>query len=136
MDVPEEYGGGGVPDFRFNAVIGEEIMRAGAAAPGSASPCTTTSACPTSSSYCTDEQKDRVAARHRLRRADHGDRDDRARHRLRPGRRSPPRPRRDGDAYVVNGAKTFITNGINADLVITAVKTDPQAGAPRHVACS
>jgi alkylation response protein AidB-like acyl-CoA dehydrogenase len=30
---------------------------------------------------------------------------------------------RDGDSYVVNGAKTFITNGINADLVITAVKT-------------
>ncbi len=32
---------------------------------------------------------------------------------------------RDGDHYVVNGAKTFITNGINADLMITAVKTDP-----------
>ena len=32
---------------------------------------------------------------------------------------------RDGDHYVVNGSKTFITNGINADLVITAVKTDP-----------
>ena len=31
--------------------------------------------------------------------------------------------KRDGDHYVVNGAKTFITNGINADLVITAVKT-------------
>src|SRR5204863_8140291 len=32
---------------------------------------------------------------------------------------------RDGDSYVVNGSKTFITNGINGDLVITAVKTDP-----------
>src|SRR5688572_26523520 len=32
MDIPEEYGGGGVPDFRFNAVIGEEIMRADAGA--------------------------------------------------------------------------------------------------------
>jgi alkylation response protein AidB-like acyl-CoA dehydrogenase len=32
---------------------------------------------------------------------------------------------RDGDHFVVNGSKTFITNGINADLVITAVKTDP-----------
>jgi alkylation response protein AidB-like acyl-CoA dehydrogenase len=31
----------------------------------------------------------------------------------------------DGDHYLVNGSKTFITNGINADLVITAVKTDP-----------
>jgi alkylation response protein AidB-like acyl-CoA dehydrogenase len=36
---------------------------------------------------------------------------------------------RDGEHYVVNGAKTFITNGINADLVITAVRTDP---AERH----
>ncbi len=36
---------------------------------------------------------------------------------------------RDGENYVVNGSKTFITNGINADLVITAVKTDP---AQRH----
>src|SRR4029077_10262823 len=33
--------------------------------------------------------------------------------------------RRDGDHYVLNGAKTFITNGINADLVIVAAKTDP-----------
>jgi alkylation response protein AidB-like acyl-CoA dehydrogenase len=32
---------------------------------------------------------------------------------------------RDGEHYIVNGSKTFITNGINADLVITAVKTDP-----------
>jgi alkylation response protein AidB-like acyl-CoA dehydrogenase len=37
--------------------------------------------------------------------------------------------RRDGDEYVVDGSKTFITNGINADLVVTAVKTDP---AQRH----
>ena len=35
------------------------------------------------------------------------------------------RARRDGDHYVVDGTKTFITNGINADLVIVAVKTDP-----------
>jgi alkylation response protein AidB-like acyl-CoA dehydrogenase len=33
--------------------------------------------------------------------------------------------RRENDHYVVNGSKTFITNGINADLVVTAVKTDP-----------
>jgi acyl-CoA dehydrogenase len=35
---------------------------------------------------------------------------------------------RDGDRYVVNGAKTFITNGLSADLLIVAVKTDPDAG--------
>ncbi|TNC29010.1 acyl-CoA dehydrogenase family protein [Amycolatopsis alkalitolerans] len=36
---------------------------------------------------------------------------------------------RDGDHYVINGAKTFITNGGLADLVVLAVKTDPDAGA-------
>jgi alkylation response protein AidB-like acyl-CoA dehydrogenase len=34
---------------------------------------------------------------------------------------------RDGDHYVVNGAKTFITNGLSANLAIVAVKTDPAA---------
>ncbi len=37
--------------------------------------------------------------------------------------------RRDGDDYVINGAKTFITNGQNADLIITVCKTNPEAGA-------
>ncbi|WP_410653455.1 acyl-CoA dehydrogenase family protein [Amycolatopsis sp. cmx-4-54] len=36
---------------------------------------------------------------------------------------------RDGDHYVINGAKTFITNGFHSDLVVVAVKTDPEAGA-------
>src|SRR5207302_969492 len=39
--------------------------------------------------------------------------------------------RRDGDHYVVNGSKTFITNGINCDLVITAVKTGADANNRR-----
>jgi acyl-CoA dehydrogenase len=38
------------------------------------------------------------------------------------------RAQRRGDHYVVNGAKTFISNGAEADLVILAVKTDPDAG--------
>lgn len=36
---------------------------------------------------------------------------------------------RDGESYVINGAKTFISNGKHADLVIVVVKTDPTAGA-------
>lgn len=36
---------------------------------------------------------------------------------------------RDGDQYVINGSKTFITNGVYGDFVTTAVKTDPEAGA-------
>ena len=35
---------------------------------------------------------------------------------------------RDGDSYVINGQKTFITNGYFADLIVVAVKTDPEAG--------
>jgi len=36
---------------------------------------------------------------------------------------------KDGDAYVLNGSKTFITNGWHCDLVIVVAKTDPTAGA-------
>jgi acyl-CoA dehydrogenase len=39
------------------------------------------------------------------------------------------RARRDGEHYLINGSKTFITNGYSADLLILAVKTDPQLGA-------
>jgi acyl-CoA dehydrogenase len=39
------------------------------------------------------------------------------------------RARRDGDQYVVDGAKTFITNGHTADLIVVVAKTDPAAGA-------
>jgi acyl-CoA dehydrogenase len=37
--------------------------------------------------------------------------------------------RREGDSYIVNGAKTFITNGQNADVVLVVARTDPAAGA-------
>ena len=36
---------------------------------------------------------------------------------------SPPRPRRDGDDYIINGAKTYITSGVRADYVVTAART-------------
>ena len=36
---------------------------------------------------------------------------------------------RDGDEYVINGSKTFISNGLNADLIIVVCKTDPKAGS-------
>ncbi|MEO0896115.1 MAG: acyl-CoA dehydrogenase family protein [Bacteroidota bacterium] len=36
---------------------------------------------------------------------------------------------REGDHYIVNGSKTFITNGVYGDFIVTVVKTDPQAGA-------
>ena len=38
---------------------------------------------------------------------------------------------KDGDSYVINGQKTFITNGYFADLIVLAVKTDPECRTPR-----
>ena len=124
MDIPEEYGGGGVPDFRFTAVIGEEIMRAGAGAPGLGLTLHNDICLPYFLAYCDEEQKGRwlpgIASGELVT----------AIAMTEPGVGSDlasmtTTARRDGDSYVVNGAKTFITNGINADLVITAAKTDP-----------
>ena len=43
--------------------------------------------------------------------------------------------RRDGDDWVLSGSKTFITNGIHADLVLVVARTDPEAGLARLLAC-
>ena len=125
MAVPEEYGGGGRRRLPLQPRHRRGDRSAPAcAAPGSASRCTTTSACRTSSRYCTDEQKERwlpgicsgelITA---IAMTEPGIGSDLA--------SMTTTAIRDGDHYVVNGSKTFITNGINADLVITAVKTDP-----------
>ncbi|MGI9002131.1 MAG: acyl-CoA dehydrogenase family protein [Pseudonocardia sp.] len=124
MDVPEEFGGGGVPDFRFNAVIAEEIMRCDAAAAGLGLSLHNDICLPYFLSYAAPEQKARwlpgITSGELIT----------AIAMTEPGIGSDlasitTTARRDGDVYVVNGAKTFITNGINADLVITAVKTEP-----------
>lgn len=124
MEVPEEYGGGGVRDFRFNAVIGEEIMAAGEPAAGLGISLHNDVCLPYFLAYCDEEQKRRwlpgivsgelITA---IAMTEPGIGSDLA--------SMTTTARREGDHYVVNGAKTFITNGINADLVITAVKTDP-----------
>ena len=128
MAIPEEYGGGGVPDFRFNMVLVEEIERAGVGAAGLGMTLHNDICLPYFLAYCNAEQRQRwlpgIAAGELIT----------AIAMTEPGIGSDlasmsTTARRDGDHYVVNGAKTFITNGINADLVITAVKTDP---AQRH----
>ena len=124
MAVPESYGGGGAADFRFNAVLTEEVSRAGV--PGSANGLTLQNdvCLPYFLDLATEEQKRRwlpgivsselVTA---IAMTEPGTGSDLAAIRTTAVR--------DGDHYVVNGAKTFITSGVNADLVITAVKTDP-----------
>lgn len=40
---------------------------------------------------------------------------------------------RDGSDYVINGSKTFVTNGYHASIICLAVKTDPKASGPRGI---
>ncbi len=124
MDVPEEYGGGGVKDFRFNVVIAEEIQRAGVNAAGLGLTLHNDIVLPYFLHLTNDEQKARwlpgICSGEQIT----------AVAMTEPGIGSDLASMtttaiRDGDHYIVNGSKTFITNGINADLVVTAVKTDP-----------
>ena len=124
MQVPEQYGGGGTADFRFNQVLGEELMLAGVGGAGLGITLHNDICLPYFLSYCTDEQKQRwlpgIASGElitAIAMTEPGAGSDLA------GIRTSAVP--DGDDLIVNGAKTFITNGINADLVITAVRTGP-----------
>jgi alkylation response protein AidB-like acyl-CoA dehydrogenase len=124
MAAPVEHGGGGTRDFRYNLVIAEEIQRAGVNAAGLGWTLHNDICLPYFLALADDEQQARwlpgicsgelVTA---IAMTEPGIGSDLA--------SMTTTARRDGDDYVVNGSKTFITNGINADLVITAVKTDP-----------
>jgi alkylation response protein AidB-like acyl-CoA dehydrogenase len=125
FDVPEEYGGAGVTDFRYNVVLSEEQTRSGASGPGFS--VHSDIIVPYLTSLGTEEQKQRwlpgcvsgeiitaIAM-------------------TEPGAGSDLQGVRTtavdaGDHYVLNGSKTFISNGINADLVIVVARTDPEAG--------
>ncbi len=123
LGIPEEYGGAGAQDYRFNAVNAEEIAAFNAAVSSSfgihADVCP-----PYIVDLGTEEQKQRWL----------------------PGMASgelicaiamtepsggsdlaalKTTAVRDGDSWVINGSKTFITNGYQADLVIVATRTDP-----------
>jgi alkylation response protein AidB-like acyl-CoA dehydrogenase len=124
MAVPERYGGAGVKDFRFNLIVGEETQRVGVGGFGLGITLHNDICLPYFLSYCSEEQRERwlgpIASGELIT----------ALAMTEPGIGSDlagmsTRARREGDHYVVDGCKTFITNGINADLVIVAVKTDP-----------
>jgi alkylation response protein AidB-like acyl-CoA dehydrogenase len=124
MAIPTEYGGGGVEDFRYNLILTEELQRAGLNAAGLGLTLHNDICLPYFLRYCDEQQKQRwlpgIAAGTLIT----------AIAMTEPGIGSDlasmsTTALADGDHYIVNGSKTFITNGINADLVITAVKTDP-----------
>ncbi|MER5540011.1 acyl-CoA dehydrogenase family protein [Streptomyces mirabilis] len=126
IDVPQEYGGGGVRDFRYQVIISEEIMRVGATGVGFA--LHNDVVAPYLLALATEEQKrrwlpgfcsgDLVTAIAMTEPEAGSD--------LQAVRTT---AHRDGDDYVLSGAKTFITNGIHADLVIVVARTEPGRGA-------
>jgi alkylation response protein AidB-like acyl-CoA dehydrogenase len=124
--MPEEHGGGGVSDFRYNAILTEEITRIGASGIGFVIQTDLVSGYLLSLAneeqqarwfpkFCSGEMITAIAM-------------------TEPGTGSDLQGIKttavlDGDEYVINGSKTFITNGINSDFVIVVCQTDPSAGA-------
>lgn len=125
--VEEEYGGLGL-DFSFSVIIGEEMERVGGSLTGVS--LHNDIVVPYIESYGTKEQKERwltgcISADYITSIA-----------MTEPGTGSDLANIQttaiiDGDHYIVNGQKTFITNGINGNLSLVVVKTNPQA-EPKH----
>lgn len=125
IGIPPALGGMEGSDFKHGVVVTEEAQRAGLALGGLR---LQTDVCvPYLLRYATDEQQQRwlprlaggdaVVALAISEPAAGSDMKAMSTHAV-----------RDGDEYVLNGAKTFISNGAGADLVIVAVKTNPGAG--------
>jgi alkylation response protein AidB-like acyl-CoA dehydrogenase len=126
FELPEEYGGGGVADFRYNAVVVEEIMRANATgigfglhndivAPYLVKLATEDQRQRWFPGFCSGELITAIAMSEPAAGSD-----------LQGIQTTAVR---DGDDWVLNGSKTFITNGINSDLVIVVARTDVSKGA-------
>ncbi len=124
--MPEEHGGGGIQDFRYNAILSEEITRIGASGIGFVIQTDLVSGYLLS--YASEEQKARWLPKFcsgetitAIAMTEPGTGSD-----LQGIKTS---ARLEGDEWVINGSKTFITNGINADLVLVVCQTNPEAGA-------
>lgn len=123
--APEIYGGAEA-DFRYNAVIDEEVSRSGCTGLGWG--VHSDIVVPYLMNYGSTAQKERYIAA-----CVRGDIVT-AIAMTEPGTGSDLQGIRttaiaDGDDYVINGSKTFITNGQHADLIVVVCKTDPSAGA-------
>ncbi|REE95986.1 acyl-CoA dehydrogenase family protein [Thermomonospora umbrina] len=126
IEIPEEFGGGGNDDYRYYVVFNEELARHGVHGPAFSVHNDINGAYLLK--LCTDEQKRRwfpgycsgeiITAIAMTEPAAGSD--------LQGMKTTAVR---DGDHYVLNGSKTFISNGILSDLVIVAAKTDTSAGA-------
>lgn len=123
--VPEAYGGSGA-DFRYNAIVVEEVARLGLTGLGWS--LHSDIGVPYLINYGSEEQKKKYLPRCvngecivAIAMTEPGGGSD-----LQSVRTTAVR---DGNDYVINGSKTFITNGVMADLVIVVAKTDPALGS-------
>lgn len=126
-DIDEKYGGAGV-DFGFSVVINEELERVGTGLVGIG--LHNDIVVPYLTTYGTEEQKERWLPRcvtgetiTAIAMTEPGTGSDLANIKT--------TARLEGDHYIVNGQKTFITNGIQSDLIVVVVKTDSKA-VPKH----
>jgi long-chain-acyl-CoA dehydrogenase len=128
LSVPEGFGGPGVNDYRYRYVVTEELTRIGANSLSAGFGLQDDIAIPYVVDLGTDEQKARwlpgMASGEVIG----------AIAMTEPGAGSDLQgirttAIRDRDDYVLNGAKTFITNGIHSDMVIVVARTEPQAGS-------
>ncbi len=128
MQVPEDFGGGGESSYRYNAILGEEVAHTGASV--GALQLHLNVVLPYFLRYATREQQERwfpgfvtgesVSA---IAMTEPGTGSDLA--------GMTTTAVRDGDDYVLNGAKTFITGGIQADLVVVVARTSREEGDRR-----
>jgi alkylation response protein AidB-like acyl-CoA dehydrogenase len=124
LDVPEQYGGSGANDYRFNAVLGEELARSSAAV-ASAFGIQFDIVAPYLVTLTTEEQKRRWLPKFctgelisAIAMTEPSGGSDLAALKTTAVK--------EGSTYVINGSKTFITNGTQADLVIVAARTSPE----------
>lgn len=128
MQVDEKYGGMGIKDFKYNAIFTEVLGRTGCGGPAVGYPLHSDIVSPYIEHYATEEAKMKylpkmVSGEYIAAIA-----------MTEPGAGSDLQGMRTtavdkGDHYVVNGSKTFITNGYLCDVAVVAVKTDPSLGA-------
>ncbi len=131
IEVPEEFGGAGERSYKYQAVLTEEIARAGVSLGGSL---VHVALClPYLLAHATDEQKQRWLpdfvtgkAMFAIAMTEPGTGSDLA------GMRTTASLAPDGSHYVLNGAKTFITGGVQADRVIVCARTAPPSETDRR----
>ncbi|MGP6170301.1 acyl-CoA dehydrogenase family protein [Microbacterium sp. A196] len=124
FSIDEAYGGGGTDDFRFNAIMAEELASNPVSSGMAGIALSNDITIPYFTDLTNDEQKQHwlpgIAAGElitAIAMTEPGTGSDLA------GIRTTAV--RDGDDYIVNGSKIFISNGQNADLIATAVRTSP-----------